>query len=139
MRNLLRSVLCGSALFMGLALTSANASESRLFTFAISCTGSAQLVTLNAGGLGAAASRFIQSAEISIFDNPAALTFIVLEALTDPNKTLITLGKGQINNRGDFTGFYSIPSAEGIIPFTLFGACTGGGTLQGLVTIGFFS
>jgi len=89
--------------------------------------------------LGVASARFVQSAEVSIIDNPQALSFIVLEALTDPNKTLITLGKGQINNRGYFTGFYSIPSAEGIIPFTLFGACTGGGTLQGLVTIGFFS
>jgi len=139
MRNRLLSVLCGSALFMGLALTSANASESRLFTFAISCTGSAQLVTLNAGGLGAAATRFVQSAEISIFDNPAALSFIVLEALTDVNKTLLTLGKGQTNSRGDFTGFYSVGVAGGVMPFTLVGACTGGGVLQGLVNIGFFS
>src|SRR5262245_30200133 len=139
MRNRLLSVLCGSTLFMGLALTSANASESRLFTFAITCDGSAKLVTLNAGGLGASAARFVQSAEISIFDNPQALSYIVLEALTDVTKTLLTLGKGQTNNRGDFTGFYSIGNAGGVIPFTLVGVCSGGGTLQGLVTIGFFS
>ena len=139
MRNRLLSVLCWSALCLGFGLTSANASESRLFSFAISCDGSAKLVTLNAGGLGVASARFVQSAEVSIIDNPQALSFIVLEALTDVNKTLLTLGKGQTNSRGDFTGFYSVGVAGGVMPFTLVGACTGGGVLQGLVNIGFFS
>jgi len=139
MRNRLRSVLCWSALCLGFGLTSANASESRLFSFVFTCNGSLQLITLTATGLGMAANRFVQSAEIAIFDNPAALNFILLEGLTDPTKTLIILGKGDTRGFRDFTGFYSIPTSGGTMDFTLAGSCSGGGILQGLVDIGFFS
>ena len=139
MRNRLRSVLCWSALFLGFALTSANAAESRLFSFSFICDGQFKLVTLNAGGLGVATTRLVQGAEIAIFDNPDSLSFIVLEALTDPNKTLLLLGKGVRQASRDFTGFFQVPtSPAGIIPFTLAGTCTGGGVIQGLANIGFF-
>ena len=139
MRNRLRSVLCWSALFLGFALTSANAAESRLFSFSFACDGQFRLVTLNAGGLGVATTRFLQGAEIAIFDNPDSLSFIVLEALTDPNKTLLSLSKGERRASKDFEGFFQASTnAAGIIPFTLAGTCTGGGVIQGLANIGFF-
>jgi len=89
--------------------------------------------------LGAASSRFVQSAEIAIFDNPAAVNFIILEGLTDSAKTLMVLGKGETRGFRDFTGFYSIPNFGGTINFTLVGTCSGGGILQGFVNVAFFS
>ena len=142
MRNRLLSVLCGSALFLGLALTSANASESRFFSFAVPCDGQQKAVFFNATGLGAAPTRAVQSAEIVLFDfgdAPNVLTYAVLLGFSDSHFTLITLGKGETRNSRDFTGFYSMTSTGGVIPFTLAVNCTGGGMLQGLVTIGFFS
>jgi len=142
MRNRLLSVLCGSALFLGLALTSANASESRTFSFVAPCDGQQKAVFFNATGLGAAPTRAVQSVEISLFDfgdAPHVLTYIVLTGFSDPNLVLITLGKGATHGSRDFTGFYSMTNTGGVIPFTLAVNCTGGGMLQGLVTIGFFS
>jgi|SRR5262249_21660048 len=142
MRNRLLSVLCGSALFLGLALTSANASESRIFSFVVPCDGQNKAIFLNATGLGAAPTRAVQSAEIALFDfgdAPHVLTYVVLQGFSDPHLVLITLGKGETRGFRDFTGFYSMNNTGGVIPFTLSANCMGGGVLQGLVTIGFFS
>jgi len=141
MWNRLRSVLCGSALFLGFALTSANAADARLVSFAFSCDGLAKVVNLNAGGLGNSVARFVQGAEIVVFDNPDSLSFAVLSALSDPTKTLLTLGKGgrRATNLFVFSVFQTNTSPSGVVPFTLTGSCLGGGMVQGLVTIDFFS
>ena len=140
MWNRLRSVLCWSALFLGFALTSANAAESRLFSFSFACDGQFKLVTLNATGMGGGASRFVQGAEIVLFDNPDSLSFLVLETLTDATKTLLSLGKGDRRAANQFTAsIFQAPNNAGTIPFTLAGTCTGGGVIQGLATIYFFS
>ena len=141
MRNCLQSILCWSALFLGFALTSANAADARLVSFAFSCDGLAKVVNLNAGGLGNSVQRFVQSAEIVVFDNPDSLSFAVLSALSDPTKTLLSLGKGgrRATNQFVFSLFQTPTSPSGNIPFTLTGSCLGGGVVQGLVTIDFFS
>ena len=141
MKNCLQSILCWSALFLGFALTSANAADARLVSFAFSCDGLAKVANLNAGGLGNSVQRFVQSAEIVVFDNPDSLSFAVLSALSDPTKTLLSLGKGgrRATNQFIFSLFQTPTSPSGNIPFTLTGSCLGGGVVQGLVTIDFFS
>src|SRR5262249_40502675 len=111
----------------------------RITTFAFFCNGLPQVVTFNASSLGTSASRFIQGAEISLFQNPGGLQYIVLNALSDPAKTLLTLSLSDNHASNQFTGFIQAPLSAGIMPFSLVGSCTGGGQVQGLVTIWFFS
>jgi len=139
MGNSLRTLLCCSTLCAGLAVTSANASEARTFGFSIPCTGSTQVVNLSATSLGPASTRFVQGSEISIFSNPDALQFLILQANVGTFSTLLTLGVGQRHAFHDYTGFYSLPNSAGTIPFVLFGACSGGGSVSGIVVIQFFS
>src|SRR5262249_45960367 len=69
-----------------------------------------------------------------------SLSFLVLEALTDATKTLLSLGKGDRRAANQFTAsIFQAPNNAGTIPFTLAGTCTGGGVIQGLATIYFFS
>jgi len=139
MRNSLRTLLCCSTLCAGLAATSASASESRVTGFSIPCTGSTQVINFLTTGLGTATSRFVQGTEISITNNPDALRFIFLGANVGSFSTLLTLGVGQRHAFHDYTGFYSLPNVQGTIPFVLFGACSGGGSVDGIAVIQFFS
>src|SRR5262249_62204379 len=123
-----RRLVCASSLCAAFAATSAMASESRVVAFAFACDGTPKLINLTFTGLGAAATRFVQGAEISLFENHGGLQYIVVNLLSDPTKTMITMG-GPNENRAfrDFTGFYSIPNVNGTIPGTLTGSCQGGG------------
>jgi hypothetical protein len=95
---------------------------------------------VNATNLGAAATRFIQGAEISLFENRGGLQYIILRAQGNPNVQLLTMGLADNRVFRDFTGFFSVPNVGGTIQFTIDGACNGGtGQIQGIVTIAFFS
>ena len=139
MRNSLRALLCCSTLCAGLAATSGSASESRVTGFSIPCNGQTQTITFNTTGLGAASARFVQGTEISIIRNPDALQFAILGANVGSFPTLLTMGIGQRHAFHDYTGFYSLPIVGGTMPFILFGACSGGGTVDGIAVIQFFS
>jgi len=138
MWNRLWGIVCGS--IFGIALTvTANASESRTTAFVLPCDGQAKQINFTATGLGAAATRFIQSAEISLFQNQGGLQFILLNANLNPNAVIAQMGLTDNHVSNQFTGFYSVPNNLGVIPFTITGLCSGGGQIQGFVTIGFFS
>lgn len=139
MLNSLPTLLCCSTLCAALAATSASASETRITGFSVPCTGTTQVINFNTTGLGTASSRFVQGTEISITNNPDALRFLFLGANVGSFSTLLTLGVAQRHAFHDYTGFYSLPNVQGVIPFVLFGACSGGGTVDGIAVIQFFS
>jgi len=146
----LGTFLASSALSIGVAVTSVNASESRNTNFLFTCDGQNKTITFTASNLGNNANRFIQGAEISLFENQErvvgninllALQYILLRAQGDPNKQLLTLGSRDPSARNQFTGFIQVTtSATGTVNFTIDGACNGGfGQVQGNVTVWFFS
>ena len=65
----LGTVLASSALSIGVAVTSVNASESRNTNFLFTCDGQNKTITFTVSNLGNNANRFIQGAEISLFEN----------------------------------------------------------------------
>ena len=136
-----KKALVMSAVCFGLTLGSANASESRQSNFLIPCNGANQIVNLTFSNLGTASTRFVQSAEITLFENGGGLQFILIGATNAAGFTDVfaTLGKGDVSRSNQFTGFYSLPNIGGSINMNVIGACTGGGQIQGVVVIGFFS
>src|SRR5262249_25301817 len=135
-----RRLVCASSLCAAFAATSAMASESRVVAFAFACDGTPKLINLTFTNLGAAATRFVQGAEISLFENHGGLQYIVMNMLSDSTKTMITMGGPNENHvYRDFTGFFSIPITNGSMAGTLTGSCQGGGQIQGLLKIDFFS
>jgi len=137
----LRSAVCGSLLCAGLAVTPSTASENRSFSFIVPCNGQQQTINLTASGLGTASTRFVQGAELALFqkDPSTTLQYIVLAATGGSGSTLAMLGVSDTHVGNMFTGFYALPNNSGTIPFTLFGSCTGGGQVQGFVVVQFFS
>jgi hypothetical protein len=144
------TVLASSLVCCGLAVTSVNASESRNTNFLFACDGQNKTVTFTASNLGNNVTRFIQGAEISLFENRSAITngvellalqYILLRAQGDPTKQLLTLGSREPGARNQFTGFIQVTtSATGTVNFTIDGACNDGfGQIQGNLTIWFFS
>ena len=144
-RNL-KTALAIVALCLGLAALPANASENRSSGFSIPCDGQDHTVFFFVSGLGTAATRFIQGAEISVFNNPSALRYLLLSVNSSGTAAdLLTLGAGNSHAARDYTGFYSVPNnffgTIGNIGFQLTGTCTAGSgpTVDGIAVIGFFS
>jgi hypothetical protein len=142
MRSRLGALLCWSTLCFALALANANASESHIFYFAISCDGTQKTQNFQITGLAASTNRFIQGAEISTFEDANALQYAIVESVgTASNNTLVTLGQAHSHASNQFTGFYSVTtSASGILNFRVSGVCsTPAPFVQGFVTISLFS
>lgn len=128
------------ALAVPLAAIPAHASETRVNIFTIACDGTNKHVDFIASGLNASVTRFIQGVEVTVIDTRGGLLYVVVRALGDEKKQLITTGPGSTSARAEFTGFFQVTTdASGNVPFTIDAACTPGGSLQGVVTIGFFS
>ena len=142
MSSHLRTVLGVSAFCFGLAATAANAADTRNANFLFTCDGTNKTITFTAATLGNSTTRFIQSAEVSLFENRGGLQYVILRALGDPNKQLLTLGFA--DNRANNLFISSLvpvaTNAAGNVNFTIDGACNGGfGQVQGNVTITFFN
>ena len=136
-----QKALAMSAVCFGMTLSLANASETRQSSFVIPCDGTNRTVILTFGNLGTASTRFVQSAEVSLFENPGALGYLMLGATNSAGLTDVfaTLGTGEVSRTNQYTGFYSLPNSAGNITFSISASCVGGGQVQGLVVIGFFS
>jgi hypothetical protein len=146
MSNRLRIALACSALWFGLALAPASASESRVSFFTFGCNGQSQSFFFNATGLntnpGIGQSRFIQGAEITLFQNPNPTGggYIAMFVNGDPNRLILTMPVADNHVSEQFTGFFQFTTnPAGMIPIEIQGFCTGGGTLQGIATVWFFS
>ena len=137
----IQKALAMSAVCFGMTLGLAHASETRQSDFAIPCDGTNKTVSFTFTGLGAASTRFVQSAEISLFENPAASQYVLVGATNPAGLTdmLATLGRGEVSRTNQFTGFYSLTNNGGSIIFSVSGSCIGAGQIQGIVVIGFFS
>ena len=138
------ATILGASALLGFTAISANASETRVANFVLACDGSNKTFHFNATNLGTAASRFIQGAEISLFDTSGTLQYLILRAAPsgsqpDDTRQLLTLGNRSTHESNQFTGFFSVANVNGTIAFTVDGACTAPGQIQGLVTISFFS
>ena len=139
MSNRLRIALGWSALWFGLALAPANASESRISFFTFLCNGQSQVVNFNASALGNSITRLVQGAEISLFQNPGGPGFVAMFINADPNRAILTMPVSDNRAANQFTGFFPyLTSPTGNIVIEVQGFCTGGGTLQGLATVSFF-
>ena len=142
MSSRLGALLCWSTLCFALALANANASESRIFYFALSCDGTQKTQNFQITGLAASTNRFIQAAELSTFGDANALEYAIVEAIgTSSNIPLLTLGQAHSHASNQFTGFYSVPTGgSGILNFTLSGACSATAPfVQGFLLISLFS
>jgi hypothetical protein len=138
MWNRLQTVLCCSALCFGFAATSAHAAESRVANFLFPCTGANQAVTFNVSGLGSSVNRFIQGAEIALFENNGGLQYVVFSAQGDPNKVLLAMSAkdNRASNQYNFSTFVVQTSPIGTVQMNINGACnTGFGQVQGTAIV----
>src|SRR5215831_13599440 len=139
------ATILGASALLGFTAISANASETRVANFVLACDGSNKTFHFNATNLGTAASRFIQGAEISLFDTSGTLQYLILRAAPsgsqpDDTRQLLTLGNRSTHESNQFTGFLQVTtSASGTVALTVDGVCTAPGQIQGLVTVWFFS
>jgi hypothetical protein len=136
----LLALLCGSTLYLGLAVTGADAqtgTETRIFLFVIQCDGQQKTLNFTASGLGANTNKFAGAAEISIIDNPGALHFIIVDLNGDATKVLMTMGVGETH--GFKPNFIPVTTNNsGAVVVSLLGACSTGGQTQGFLTVLFF-
>jgi hypothetical protein len=124
---------------LALAAMPTQALESRLQSFGLQCDGSNHTVPFNATGLGASVNRFIVGAEVALARPQGGIKSLRLQ-VGNSNRTLLVMGFNEVSSRVVFTNFMAVPTtAAGIITFHPIGACNGGGSLQGLVNIWFFS
>lgn len=138
MGNRTWTLLCLSALGLGFAALPANASESRVQNFSIQCDGTQRTVVFTATGLGTSVTRFIQGTEVSVSD--FSLQNLQVQVAGNPNKTLLTMGAGDVSARNQFTGFFQVVTdASGNVAFEVTAACKSKTTLNGIVVISFFS
>ena len=135
----LRTVICCALLYIGVSVTASNASENRTTFFAFNCDGNQQNINFTVSGLGAASTRFIQGSSITLFQRDGTLRYILVYAINDPNRLVASISMTEPRAARDFTGFYSVPNNLGTMSFLINGLCTGGGQVQGVVTIDFFS
>src|SRR5262245_17190949 len=135
-----QKALAMSAVCFGMTLGLANASETRQSNFLIPCDGTNKTVVFNFTGLGTA-TRFVQSAEVSLFENPSASQYVLVGATSSAGLTdmLATLGRGVVSRSNQYQGFYPLTPNGGSITFSVSGSCIGAGQVQGTVVIGFFS
>jgi hypothetical protein len=90
--------------------------------------------------LGNSVNRFIQGGSLAVSQPRDGIKSLRLQAAGDPNKTVLVLGFNEVSGRADLTGFMQVmTNASGSVPIQVIGACTGGGQLQGLATVNFFS
>jgi hypothetical protein len=142
MSNHLRTVLGVSAFCFGLAATAANAAETRNTNFLFTCDGTNKTITVTLANLGNSTTRFVQAAELILFENRGGLQYVILRAQGDPNKQLAILGSADSRAYNVYISslFPVTTSATGTTTVTIDGACNGGfGQVQGNVTIFFFS
>jgi len=139
MWNSLRTLFGCSTLCLGLAVTSANAAESRIQAFQFPCDGQQKAISFAAAQLGNNVARFIQGAEVSLFEAPPGFQFVILSAAG--NTVLVTLGSKETGRSTQFTAslFQTNTNNVGQVFFSIAGACGGGGQVQGFATIWFFS
>ena len=122
---------------------SACASESRIKSFSMLCDGTNKTVVYAVTPpplTGMNTKNFIQTGSVVITEPRGGLKFLRFQVAGHSEFTVNVLGKGEISNRGDFTGFLGVtPSPSGNISMQVTGACIGGGMLQGFATVWFFS
>jgi hypothetical protein len=122
------------------AVMQADASESRVGILSIACDGTNKHVSFNATALGNSVTRLIQGGEVTVIGTPGALAYVVVRALGDEKKQVITLGTGSTSARIDFTGFIQAATdASGQMPIAVDAACIpGAGSVQAIVTVYYF-
>jgi len=138
MLNRLSSLLCLSALGFGFVVLPANASETRVQDFSFQCDGTERTVVFNATGLGTSTNRFIQGTEVSV--TASSLQSLLVQVAGNPNKTLLTMGAGDVSGRNQFTGFFQVTTdASGSVAFEIVATCQSKSPLNGIAVIYFFS
>ncbi len=140
MGNRLLILLVLSALCLGFAVSPAEASESRVANFLFTCDGTNKVFPFTVGGLGNSVTRFIQGAEVILFENHGGLQYILLAA-AGPNRQLVSLSSADNRASNQFTGFLQVTTGPtGDVQFAIQGACNpGAGQVQGTATVWFFN
>jgi hypothetical protein len=141
MRNRARTLVGLVILCLGFAVGSAEAAESRVGSFTIPCDGTNHDVTFTVGGLGNSVSRFIQSAEVALFENHGGLQFLFL-SVAAANKVLLVMSAADNRASQNYISslYQTTTSPTGTVTFVVSGVCNAGfGQVQGFAIIVFFS
>ena len=139
MRFRMTSVLALAALGVALAVMPADAGSSRFTTFLIPCDGGNKHFDFQAGGFPASSNQFILGSQVSLFQNPAGLLYLVMRGQGDELKQFISLGAGESGARFAMPTFYQVTAnALGNVLITIDAACAPGfGQTQGFATVFF--
>ena len=133
------TILCASALWLGLAGLPAQAAETRVKDFTLTCDSTIRNIVFTVTGFAASVTRLVQGAAVAVYRPQGGLKFLRLEAAGDPTKTFLVMGLNEVSARVDLTGFIPVSTtASGNVAVQIIAACTGGGTLQGTAVIYFF-
>ena len=136
MYNRFLIVLSATVLWLFAAVLPAQAVETRVNSFSMTCDGTNKTVSFLATNLGASVNRFVVAASIAISAPRGGLSHLRLQVAGDPKKTLLLMGFNQVSASTNSIGAYLTPTnASGNVSFQLAGACRGGGALQGFTNI----
>ena len=141
MRSRLTVVLGWSVLGLALAAMPAQAAETRVGVFTVSCDGTNKHLDFTATGLGISVARFVQSFEISVVDTRGALLYAVVRANNDEKKQMISAGTGLTRARADYISslFRTDTDASGNVLFGAEVGCTPGAPIVVVLTVYYFS
>ncbi len=139
----LPSIVTLSILGVAAAAMPVDAAESRVGILSIACDGTTKHGSFNATALappGPSVTRFIQGGEVSLIGAPGALLFMMVRALDDDTKQIMTVGPGSPREGAALTGFIQAQTnGIGSIPISVDAACSpGAGSLTAIVTVYFF-
>jgi hypothetical protein len=131
MWNRLSTLLCVSALCLGLFAIPTRAAETRLWTINVVCDGTTKFLGYSAGGFGANVTRNIHGGAVAVFRPRDGIKFLRLQVKDDPKKIVLVMGFNEVSARADLTDPIPVTtSANGGITMQIVAACNGGSFLQ---------
>jgi hypothetical protein len=136
MTKRLSTILCVSALCLGLGVMPTQAGQSRLNNFNLICDGTVRTVNFVVGGFPASTNQFILGGAVAVANPRDGIKSLRVMVAADPTKVVLIMGNNETAARFAMPSFYQVPSnAAGNIGMQIIGACSGGGAAQGLVEL----
>jgi len=143
-----RAILGVAAVGLGLAVTPANAVQSRISNFLFACDGTNKTVVFTASTLPASTNLLVVATELVLFENQGGLQYVLVAPNGDRTKQLANAGLppsarqsgggDHIYNQSPYGQASVTSNAAGQVSIQVDGACNPGfGNLQGTVTVWF--
>ena len=136
MRNRLSTILSMSTLCLGLGVIPTQAGSSRISNFSLICDGTNRTFNFTVGGFAASTAQFILGGAVAVTQPRDGIKFLRVMVPADLTKVVLIMGKDETSARFALPTFYQVTSnAAGNVGMTIVGACTGGGSAQGIVEL----